>query len=43
MSIATKAAAVTTAAALHHLPVAHVERALEQLPPGLRTVLRPGQ
>ncbi|WP_268952149.1 hypothetical protein [Mycolicibacterium fluoranthenivorans] len=41
MSIATKAAAVTTAAALHHLPVAHVERALVQLP--LRTVLLPGQ
>lgn len=38
-----KAAAATTAAALHHLPHAQMEKALGQLPPDLRAVLLPGQ
>lgn len=38
-----KAAAATTAAALHHLPAAQVEKALGQLPPELRAVLLPRQ
>ena len=36
-----KASAATTAAALHHLPAAQMEKALEQLPPELRAVLLP--
>ncbi|OBH35739.1 hypothetical protein A5692_11540 [Mycobacterium sp. E342] len=36
-----KAAAATTAAALHHLPVAQIEKALGQLPIEIRTILRP--
>ena len=36
-----KAAAATTAAALHRLPAAQMEKALEQLPPELRAVLLP--
>lgn len=38
-----KAAAATTAAALHHLPAAQMEKTLEQLPPELRAVLLPKQ
>jgi uncharacterized protein (DUF2267 family) len=38
-----KAAAATTAAALHHLPAAQMDKALEQLPPELRAVLLPRQ
>lgn len=38
-----KAAAATTSAALHHLPDAQVNKALDQLPPQLRAVLRPQQ
>lgn len=38
-----KAAAVTTAAALRHLPAAQVDKALAHLPPELRAVLQPPQ
>jgi len=38
-----KAAAATTTAALHHLPAAQMDKALEQLPPELRAVLLPRQ
>ena len=38
-----KAAAATTAAALHHLPAAQTGKALEQLPPESRAVLLPRQ
>lgn len=38
-----KAAAATTAAALHQLPAAQVDKALDQLPPQLRAVLQPRQ
>lgn len=38
-----KASAAATAAALHHLPSAQVEKALGQLPPDLRAVLLPGR
>jgi len=38
-----KAAAATTAATLHHLPAAQMDKALEQLPQQLRAVLQPGQ
>ncbi len=36
-----KAAAVCTAAALHHLPQPQVDKALEQFPEDLRDLLRP--
>ena len=38
-----RAAAATTAAVLHHLPAAQVDKALAQLPEDLRTLLRPPQ
>lgn len=37
----SKAAAVTSAAALQHLPAAQMDKALDQLPPALRAVLLP--
>jgi uncharacterized protein (DUF2267 family) len=36
-----KAAAATTAAALHHLPQAQMDKALDQLPKDIRTLLQP--
>lgn len=36
-----KAAAATTAAALHHLPAAHMDKALNRLPADIRTLLQP--
>lgn len=36
-----KAAAATTAAVLHHLPAAQMEKVLGQLPPELRHILQP--
>lgn len=38
-----KAAAATTAAALHHLPATQIEKVLEQLPSDIRAVLQPAQ
>ena len=38
-----KAAAATTAAALHHLPVAQMDKALGQLPTEIREILQPQQ
>jgi uncharacterized protein (DUF2267 family) len=38
-----KAAAATTAAVLHHLPVAQMDKALGQLPAEIRDILRPRQ
>ena len=38
-----KAAAATTAAALHHLPVAQMDKALGQLPTEIRKILQPQQ
>jgi uncharacterized protein (DUF2267 family) len=38
-----KAAAATTAAALHHLPVAQMDKALCQLPTEIRKILQPQQ
>ncbi len=38
-----KAAAATTAAVLHHLPVAQVAKALGQLPTDIRKILQPRQ
>ena len=36
-----KAAAATTTAALHHLPAAQMDKALDQLPVEIRTLLQP--
>jgi uncharacterized protein (DUF2267 family) len=36
-----KVAAATTAALLHHLPPAHMDKVLDQLPPEVRTLLQP--
>jgi uncharacterized protein (DUF2267 family) len=36
-----KVAAATTAAVSHHLPQAHMDKVLGQLPPGIRTLLQP--
>lgn len=36
-----KVAAATTAAMLHHLPAAQIDKALGQLPPEIRTLLQP--
>ncbi|MGH4010828.1 MAG: DUF2267 domain-containing protein [Pseudonocardiaceae bacterium] len=36
-----RAAAATTAAALHHLPATQVEKVLDQLPKDIRQLLRP--
>jgi uncharacterized protein (DUF2267 family) len=36
-----KAAAATTAAVSHHLPAAHVDKALDRLPVDIRTLLQP--
>lgn len=36
-----KAAAATTAAALHHLPATQMDKALGQLPAGIRNILKP--
>ena len=38
-----KAAAATTAAALHHLPAAQIDKALGQLPTEIRKILQPKQ
>lgn len=38
-----KAAAATTAAALHHLPAAQIDKVLGQLPTEIRKVLQPQQ
>ena len=38
-----KAAAATTAAALHHLPAAQIDKALGQLPTEIRKILQPQQ
>lgn len=38
-----KAAAATTAAALHHLPVAQIDKAFGQLPIEIRKILQPRQ
>ena len=38
-----KAAAAATAAALHHLPVAQMDKALGQLPTEIRDILQPQQ
>jgi uncharacterized protein (DUF2267 family) len=38
-----KVAAATTAAVSHHLPPAHIDKVLNQLPPGIRAVLQPQQ
>jgi uncharacterized protein (DUF2267 family) len=38
-----KAAAATTAAALYHLPVAQIDKALGQLPTEIRKILQPQQ
>ena len=38
-----KAAAATTAAALRHLPPAQLDKALDQLPVEIRTLLRPAR
>jgi uncharacterized protein (DUF2267 family) len=38
-----KAASATTAAALHHLPAAQIEKVFEQLPADIRAVLQPKQ
>jgi uncharacterized protein (DUF2267 family) len=39
----SKAASATTAAVLRHLPATQMDKALEQLPTALRTVLQPRQ
>ena len=39
----SKVAAATTAALLHHLPLAHMDKVLDQLPPEIRTLLQPQQ
>ena len=36
-----KAAAAATAAVLHHLPAAHIDKALNRLPVEIRTLLQP--
>jgi uncharacterized protein (DUF2267 family) len=38
-----KVAAAITAAAFHQLPPAHMDKVLDQLPPDIRTLLRPAQ
>ncbi len=38
-----KVAAATTAAVLHHLPPAQMDKVLDQLPPEIRTLLQPQQ